>query len=133
VAIRELAATKDFQLDAKWIQKRLNKHVPVAQIEKALEFLIDNDFLIKTADGKVIYPSKKLECSGGVFQIALAQFHREMLELASESIDRVQKTERNLTGYTFAIPKKSFHKVKDILAEAERQIAALESSESKES
>jgi uncharacterized protein (TIGR02147 family) len=133
VAIRELAATSGFKNDPKWIQKKLNKHVPVSQIEKALEFLFENDFLVKNDDGTITYPSKKLECTGGVFQIALAQFHREMLDLASESIDRVKKEERNLTGYTFAIPKESFGKVKEILEEAEKQIAALETSEAKKS
>ena len=62
---------------------------------------------------------------GGIFKIALGKFHREMLHLAAASLDNTSSEQRTTTGYTFAIPESGFAKVKEILDEALKKIAAL--------
>lgn len=128
VAIRELVNTKNFKPDPKWIQKQLVDHVPLAEIKKTLDFLVKFDFIRVSEDG-YIQPQKRVECKGGIYQLALSQFHKEMLGLATKSIEKSKAEDRNLTGYTFSIPKAAFDKVKGILHETEVQLAKLEEKE----
>lgn len=131
VAIRELAATENFKVDAKWIQSRLVHHVPLADIEKSLEFLIEFEFLKKDQKGHYTLANKSMNCLGGVFQIALADYHRVMLDLAEQSIDKTEKAKRNLQGYTFPISSENISVVNKILEEALAKIAEIESAQKK--
>ncbi|MDZ4661150.1 MAG: TIGR02147 family protein [Pseudomonadota bacterium] len=131
VAIRELAATENFKADAKWIQSRLVHHVPLVDIERALEFLIEFKFLHKGQKGQYVLAQKNMNCLGGVFQIALADYHREMLSLAEQSIDKTDKEKRNLQGYTFPVALENISKVNKIIEEALAKIADLEGAQKK--
>ncbi len=131
VAIRELVSVSGFRWDAKWIQSKLKRHVPIIEIEKAMDFLGKHGFVAVSKFGVATVPNKKLNCEGGVFQLALADYHREMLMLASESIDKTEKDLRSLTGYTFAVNKDNIDDVKKILAEAQTKIVELEQKQKK--
>jgi uncharacterized protein (TIGR02147 family) len=126
VAIRELVSVAGFEWDAKWIQGKLTRHVGVYDIEKAMAFLLQHGFVIVDKDNKATLPSKSLKCEGGIYQIALGDYHREMLQLAAESIDSTEKDLRSLTGYTFAVKKENLDEVKKILADAQNKIVELE-------
>ncbi len=129
VAIRELAATSGFKADVKWIQKRLVVHVAAAEIEKALKFLVEFGFLKIDKNGKACLINKNVDCLGGVYQLALADYHRIMLAMAADSIDHTEKDLRQITGYTLAITKDNIEAVKKILADAQQKIAELESAQ----
>lgn len=126
VAIRELVATDNFKEDIKWIQKQLFTHVPAPNIKKALEFLERNNFISRNKAGRLVQSNKNVHCDGGIFRLVLGQFHRNMLELASQSIDRCQRDQRSLTGFTFSIPINKFNEVREILATAEKKLADLD-------
>lgn len=131
VAIRELVSVQGFRWDAKWIQSKLKRHVPTIEIEKAMDFLGEHGFVTVNKDGEASVPNKSLNCEGGIFQLALADYRREMLMLASESIDKTEKDLRSLTGYTFAVDKENVDAVKKILAEAQSKIVELEQKQKK--
>ena len=124
--IRELVATEGFKFDAKWIQKKLAHHIPLSEINTAMEFLKKFHFVKRRNDGSYALPQKNVDCTGGVFQVVLADFHRQMLDLAAASINKTEKEKRNLSCYTFALPEKNFPRVRQILKNAEEQLAALE-------
>lgn len=126
VAIRELVSVVGFQWDAKWIQSHLNRHVSLIEIKKSMEFLVQHGFVILSKEGTASVPAKSLDCLGGIFQIALSDYHKEMLVLAAESIDQTEKEKRSLTGYTFAIASENIDNVKKIIAEAQAKIVELE-------
>ncbi len=126
VTIRELVATEGFKWNAKFIQGRLKRHVPVSEIEKAMGFLTKHGFVAVDKNGLASLPNKSLKCEGGVYQIALGDYHREMLNLAVESIDQTEKDARYLSGYTFAVAKENIDAAKEILDEAKKKIVELE-------
>ncbi len=130
VAIRELVSVSGSRWNAKWIQGKLKRHVSTVEIEKAMDFLTEHGF-VNVNKGKATVPNKNLNCEGGIFQLALADYHREMLMLASESIDKTEKDLRSLTGYTFAVDKENIDAVKKILAEAQSKIVELEQKQKK--
>lgn len=126
VAIREMASLPDFRADEAWIQSRLRSHVELKEIKEALKFLKEGGFLEILPDGRAVPPEKRLECEGGVYSLSLAGFHRQMLSLASDSIESTPREERNLMGHAFAADAETFEKVQAILAEAYEKIRALD-------
>ena len=126
VAIREMASLFDFQPDPKWIQKKLRKKVSLKEVEDAMNFLLENGYLKRETDGSVKPVEKEILCLGGVYQLALTQFHREMLQVATESFDTSAIEERDVTGYTLAIPKEKLGDLKKMCFEFLRQVASLE-------
>lgn len=125
VAIRELANHPDFRPDPIWIRAQLKNKVPLQEIQKALNFLLENGYLERQADGSIRPPSKPIECLSGVYRLALAQFHREMLALATEAIDTTSSENRILMGYTMAVDAKGYDQVRAIIEAAYEQIKKL--------
>ncbi len=125
VAIREMADLPEFKLDAEWIQSKLNYAVPLKEIKEAVEFLKSHAYLVVSENGKVTPPEKSLNCSGPIYRMALAKFHREIFDLAIESIDKVNSADRNIQGHTMAVSPESFLKAQNILNEAIEKIRQL--------
>lgn len=129
VAIREMVNLKGFQPDPLWLKDRLKGRVPLSEVTKALNFLKEHGFIEISPEGRTKLPQKNVECVGGVYQIALSQFHREMLRLASESLNETTYEERTVMGHTLSIPAQSYLKISKILEEALDRVADLEKTE----
>ncbi|MEQ1875454.1 MAG: TIGR02147 family protein [Bdellovibrionia bacterium] len=125
VAIREAVNLPDFRLDPKWIQKRLKFHVSISDIQVAIDFLLDHEYIKVDKYGKSYLPEKQIDCMGGVYKMALAQFHKELFSLASQSIDQTSRDQRNITFHTMAFPKQKFEKLREVLDNALKEVAAL--------
>jgi uncharacterized protein (TIGR02147 family) len=125
VAIRELASIPGFKTDPKWIQSQLKVHVSLPQIREALHFLGESGLLKLNTDGTATVQERSLECLGSIFKSALTQYHRQMFELAAQSIDNTPGTERNLEGATISIDTDQFETVRNILQEAMTRIRTL--------
>lgn len=130
VAIRELVRHPEFSEDAKWIQKQLVQHVPAVEIKRALEFLIEHKFVVRTENGGLKQSERDIRCEGGVFQLSLNQFHKMILDMGRDSMDRIEKDKRHFSGYTFAINPESYNAVLKIIGEATEKIRQLESRDS---
>ena len=127
VAIRELAAHPEFTGEIAWIQSRLVRTVSTEEIREALEFLVEADFLARDAAGCYSQTQRNLDCVSGVFQLSLNQFHKDVLSMATEAIDSMEKDKRNLTGYTFLAKESSYDEIVSILDEALGKLRKLES------
>ena len=66
---------------------------------------------------------------GGVFRLALTEFHQEMLELTSNALHETPTHERNIVGHTFTFPSKNFSQIKKILDKALMEATKLEADE----
>jgi len=119
VAIREMASLPDFEATPEWIAPRLKFAVPLAELKIAIEFLKSNGYLNN--------PEKSLECVGGVYKVALTQFHHELLELAARSITATPSTERSIQGHTVALSEEQLQAARQILDEALHKLQSLTS------
>lgn len=117
IAIRELTALPDFQLDAQWIQKKLRFHVSKEEIKKSLVFLIETGLIELDAEGKVKRPDKHLKCMSGIYRLSLAQYYREMFELSAKAFDEVPREERNFASHTIAVPKQEVESLLKLIDE----------------
>ncbi len=125
VAIREMAVTPGFKADPEWIQQQLRVPVALKEIKDALEFLLKNGYIRISPEGTAVPPDKDVDCMGGVYRVALGQFHREMFTLAAQSIENTSSEQRTILGHTFAIRPEDFEKAREILNESLDKIRAL--------
>lgn len=123
--IREMAADPEFKLEPEWVQRRLREHVPLADIKDALSFLIENKYILMSAEGAVIPPEKHLQCEGGIYKVALTEYHRQLLQLSEKSIAQATSDERHLLGHTFAISEKKFEQIKAIIKDVVTKIQEI--------
>ena len=133
VVIREMAIMPGFRADASWIQMRLRFAVPLKEIKQALDFLLQNGYILMAEDGSVSLPEKDINCSGGIYRLALAKFHNEIFSLAGQSIENTPSAERNIQGYTCKLDAKRFVQAKAIVDEALLKIQELSALEKNES
>ncbi|MBT4762066.1 MAG: TIGR02147 family protein [Bdellovibrionaceae bacterium] len=115
VAIREMAQLPDFQLDPKWIRKKLKYKISPTEARDALNFLLGNGYLELDENGKVISPEKPIVCDGGMYRLAMSSFIEQMLQLGVQSIFDTKREQRNHGLYTLSLSHKKFKKVQDIL------------------
>lgn len=130
VVIREMSTLAGFKADAAWIQKRLRRIIPLGEIKKALSFLEKAGFFTINKDGSVKFQIKNMICKGGIFRLALGQFHREMLGLTSETMLDSPSDRRMIVGQTLAMSREKYKQAEQILNEAWAKVAELEAGDS---
>jgi uncharacterized protein (TIGR02147 family) len=129
IVIREMATMPDFKLDPVWIQNQLRFAVTLHDIKEALSFLLEKGYIELRPDGSVHPPEKSLEASGETYRVALSQFHRDILHLAGQSIDKIPRNERTIVGHTCALSPEKYLQARQILENALQQIRDLVESE----
>jgi uncharacterized protein (TIGR02147 family) len=103
-AIRELARRSDFRADAAWIADQLRPRLAVADAARALEVLVDLGLLVES-DGALTVAEASVATPPEITRLAVANYHRGMLQLASESIERFPGSERHLVAITVGVPE----------------------------
>lgn len=111
-AIRELATRSDFQSDPVWIAKTLQPNITPARAREALDILAQLEMLVTGDDGTISLSDGTLATPVEVFDLAAQKYHKEMLGLAAEAIERFPSNERHLMGVTVSIPKSLIPKIK---------------------
>lgn len=130
--IREMSTLPHFKEDPYWIQSQLIKFVSVPDIKSAVNFLKGANFFHTLPSGKVISHQKHINCVGGIYRLALRNFHKEMLEMTSSAISSVSSENRLLIGHTVALPKKSKEAAFKIITEAIEKIQSMETGDQAE-
>ncbi|MGZ3747299.1 MAG: DUF4423 domain-containing protein [Pseudobdellovibrionaceae bacterium] len=124
-AIREMTLLPDFKEDPLWIQGRLRGKIGLHEITEAISFLESRGFVVRNEQNKLTIPEINLQCKEGIYKISLGEFHRQVLEIAHNSIHEVARDQRYILGRTVAISKSEFEQAKEIFDEALKKIEAL--------
>ena len=125
VALRELMFLPEFRMDTNWIQKKILSKPTQKEINDSINFLKNNGYIRTLPDGKMTPNEQHLDCSEGVFKISLGEFHRQMLQMAEQSIEEVERDLRLILGHTFAMGHQNLPEIKNILNEALKKIETL--------
>ena len=112
-AIREMALLPNFRATPEWICQNIRPKISKKQAKEAIEILqslqmieIQKDSTVKVQDGTLATPSQ-------VFGIAVHNLHKELLQLAAESIDRFHSSQRHLLGVTVNVPHSLIPELKE--------------------
>ena len=125
VTIREMTSMNEFKDSVDWIQDNLRFYASASDIKKSLGFLRESGFITKNENGKYDRPDKDIKCVDEIYTSALTQFHRQFLNLASESITSTSSDERLLLGHCFSLNEDDYSEAKEILEEAFTKITNL--------
>ena len=124
-AIRELAGRADFRDDPGWIADQLWARVAREEIARALQVLESLGLLIRGPDGRLTRGEPTLSTgpeARGAAKVAAAAFLRQMLELASESIDAVPPERRDLGAITVAVRKETIPELQERIRRFRREL-----------
>lgn len=116
--IRETIILGPRNLTASQIANLLIPRITPAQAEKGLDLLTRLGLINKDEEGLWQQTSKALATCPEVHSINAANFHKEMIRLATESIDRFPAHERDITGLTISFKA-------DTMPELKRKIASF--------
>lgn len=132
-AIREMAARPDFVAEPDWIAERLFPKVDVAQVEEALDVLLEMGLLVREDDGSITRGDPSLTTGHEVRSLAIGNYHRQMLHRAAESIQTVPSERRDISALTVCISSERVEEIKaEIHAFRERLLNLSDSDEAPE-
>jgi uncharacterized protein (TIGR02147 family) len=112
IAVRELVALKGFKANPAWIARKLNHVISEKEAEESLKVLSSLGLLKKTANGYV-QSDINITTSDEVRSLMVKNYHRQMIEMASESLDSLPASRRDISSITIPIHAKDFPKLKE--------------------
>lgn len=125
IPIRELVGFPDFQEDSQWIANRLRPKVSFEQAQQALHDLEALGLLKRNAAGRLSQTQRTVTTSNEVSSSAVARYHKDMMNLAMDSIDHVPRTQREISAACVPISKVTAAKIKAMIQDFRQQILAL--------
>jgi uncharacterized protein (TIGR02147 family) len=125
-AIRELTARPDFVEDPKWVARNLQPRISIAEAERSLSLLLSLGLIVRNPEtGCIERGEPSLTTEHEVTSLAVKNFHRQMLERASDSIDTVKPHKRDLAALTVCVSEKTAALVKERIHHFREEIAQL--------
>lgn len=125
-AVRELAAREDFQENPRWIAARLRPKIAPADAQQALSLLLSLGLLVRDeATGRVVRGEPTITTEHEVRSLAVGNFHRQMLERASQSIEIVPPAQRDLAALTVCVSPSTASAVKERIHKFREEITQL--------
>ena len=108
------------------IAKACMPKITAAEVSEVLAFLTKSGLLKKESDGS--YRQTEQFVTTGPMEItplAVRQLHRQMGELALDTIEHVAQKERHFSGLTMGLSEKSYEKVVQKIAEFRKSVADI--------
>jgi uncharacterized protein (TIGR02147 family) len=121
-AIREIAARDDFCEDPKWIAEQLWPSIKPSQASIALDTLLKLGLLERNEKGHIVQGNPILSTGPETHNMHVANYHRAMMSRASESIDEIPASQRDITSLIFCLNKNGVREIKERIREFRHQI-----------
>lgn len=125
LVIRDMAQLPDFQLDARWIGRRLRPRVRPAQVQRALDLLTRLGLLVVGDDGKVQAAERTISTGPEVQSLAVRNYHRSLLDLAGNALDEIPREERNITSVTVLLSREGYDEAVAEIAKLRRRLLEI--------
>jgi uncharacterized protein (TIGR02147 family) len=122
LAIFELASTRNFQSDSRWIANKLG--ISPQQAEAAIARLVQVNLLERRADGS-LQKSKNACKMGATPAPALRSFHTQQLDIAKAALTKQPAESRDFSGTTIAINPKKLPRAKALIRRFNHQLMQL--------
>lgn len=127
VIVRGLVGLPDFKEDPEWIGQRIIPNITSAEAKQALEELQLLKLIERDSKNKLVQSHKTVATANEVTSSSVAQFHREMLKYAAESIDRIPRERRDISALTLGVSEKTAASIKEMIQKFRYDLAELAS------
>lgn len=132
-AIREIAVFGDRNLNPEDIAELLNPSIAVKEVEKALILLQELGLLRKNEDGSWEQTDKVVITESEVQSLVIANYHKEMMKMAMESIERHPSHERDISAVILSVKKEKFKELKERIIAFREELLKLSCEDDEES
>lgn len=106
--IRELVCAVDFGDDYSGLAQAVIPALSAGEAEKSVKLLLDLGFIRRLESGKYEKTSASLSTGRQVKSVAVANYHKEMMKLASESIERFSSSQRDVESVTVSVSEETY-------------------------
>jgi uncharacterized protein (TIGR02147 family) len=120
--IRALLEVVDGRAQPSALAKRIRPEVSEAEVEKTLALLLDLGLVKRASSGRIVLSEAHLNANGKEKAEAVRHYQRQVLALASESIDRFPKEQRDVSTLTLAIDEAAFKELREMMREFRQQV-----------
>ncbi|HXP90078.1 MAG TPA: TIGR02147 family protein [Fibrobacteria bacterium] len=120
--VRSLLDVHDGRAIPEEIASSVSPAITPADARAAMELLADLGLIKKTVSGKWKLADAHVTAGGEKKAQAVHAYQRQILQLASESLHRHPKEERDISTLTIPVDENSFQAIAKILRESRRQI-----------
>lgn len=111
--VRELVVQEAFKGDPERIAASVAPPITGSQVERSIALLEELGLIRKdSATGKWIQAETLISTSSEVSSIALKAFHKRMIQLSGESLERFTGKERDIRGLTVALGGEGYARAK---------------------
>lgn len=125
--IRELVGLSDFDPDPRWINSQIYRRLLPRQIETSLRLLERIGFVRFCAEQqRWVQTDGTIATAPEVRGIGLVRYHKEMLDMAKDSIAQVPPTHRSLNALTVRLNAENLHQAKTEIAKFVQRVLDLE-------
>jgi uncharacterized protein (TIGR02147 family) len=126
-AIREIVLFGGRKLTSNQIAALLNPKITPKQAEKATELLLELGLIRINKDGLWEQSDKVVSTGPEVKSIVIPNFHREMIRLAGEALDRHPSDKRDVSALTLSVKKEELAEIKERIAAFRKDLLELAS------
>lgn len=109
-AIHTMASLEGFKTEPAWIAGRLNPSVPVRDVRRAIDILVELGIFVNTKEGLQVKEAR-LKTHDKIQSLWIREYHRSMIRLAERAIDSWPRGEHALGALTVTVPE---DKLKDV-------------------
>lgn len=123
--IRELLLHPDFSEDPNWIARQLRPRIKPQEAKQALELLERVGLVTRDEAGKLHPSDAKISTGPKVRSLAVRNFHRAMLGLAADSLEKIPIDDRDVSGLTVSLTRTQYEDVRARIERFRREILDL--------
>lgn len=123
--VREIIAFGTDKSSPEEIAGLLNPKITIREAENALKLLEKLELIKKNNSGKWTLCDRDITTGPEISSLTVANFHREMISLAAESMERHPANERDISALTLSIQRESLSEFKTRLIDFRRELMEM--------
>jgi uncharacterized protein (TIGR02147 family) len=123
--VRELVTSVDFKDDYKKLGESVIPVITAQDAARSVELLERLKFIERQSDGQYKMNTLSLTTGLQVRSIAVANYHKEMMRIAAESIERIPKSDRDISSVTIRLSDENYKTAIDKIQMIRKEILEL--------
>lgn len=124
-AIRELVGLAAFKEDFNWIANHLIPKIEPEQAKKSLDDLLKLGLIKRDETGRLVQCETVVSTPAEVSSSYVANWHKQYLKKAAESIDSIPREKRDISAVTLGFSKDNIKIIKEMIANFRKEIVNL--------
>jgi uncharacterized protein (TIGR02147 family) len=105
--VRELVGAEDFNGDFKKLGAAVVPQISASEAEASVALLLKLKFIVRAKDGAYRKTTLSLTTGPQVRSVAVANYHKSMMRLASDALERFPAENRDITSLTLAVSQET--------------------------